>query len=42
MRPGVRTAFDYQIDSYRESDLVKVSILVNNEPVDLPRLVQVI
>jgi len=27
-------SFDYQIDGYRESDLVKVSILVNNEPVD--------
>lgn len=27
-------SFDYQIDSYREGDLVKVSILVNNEPVD--------
>ena len=27
-------SFDYQIDQYRESDLVKVSILVNGEPVD--------
>jgi GTP-binding protein LepA len=27
-------SFDYQIDGYRESDLVKVSILVNNEAVD--------
>ena len=27
-------SFDYQIDSYREGDLVKVSILVNAEPVD--------
>ncbi len=27
-------SFDYHIDGYRESDLVKVSILVNNEPVD--------
>ena len=27
-------SFDYQIDSYREEDLVKVSILVNGEPVD--------
>jgi len=27
-------SFDYQIDSYREGDLVKVSILVNGEPVD--------
>ncbi|MCD6073721.1 MAG: lepA [Rhodospirillales bacterium] len=27
-------SFDYQIDGYRESDLVKVAILVNNEPVD--------
>src|SRR3546814_8647808 len=27
-------SFDYHIDDYRESDLVKVSILVNQEPVD--------
>jgi GTP-binding protein LepA len=27
-------SFDYEIDSYQESDLVKVSILVNQEPVD--------
>jgi GTP-binding protein LepA len=27
-------SFEYHIDSYRESDLVKVSILVNAEPVD--------
>jgi len=27
-------SFDYQIDEYREGDLVKVSILVNGEPVD--------
>lgn len=27
-------SFDYQIDHYEESDLVKVSILVNEEPVD--------
>jgi GTP-binding protein LepA len=27
-------SFDYEIDSYTESDLVKVSILVNAEPVD--------
>jgi GTP-binding protein LepA len=27
-------SFDYQIDEYRESDLVKMAILVNNEPVD--------
>ncbi len=27
-------SFEYHIDSYRESDLVKVSILVNGEPVD--------
>jgi GTP-binding protein LepA len=27
-------SFDYHIDSYRESDVVKVSILVNAEPVD--------
>jgi GTP-binding protein LepA len=27
-------SFDYHIDGYRESDLVKVSILVNAEPVD--------
>jgi GTP-binding protein LepA len=27
-------SFDYQIEEYRESDLVKVSILVNAEPVD--------
>jgi GTP-binding protein LepA len=27
-------SFDYQIEEYRESDLVKVSILVNTEPVD--------
>ena len=27
-------SFDYQIDEYREGDLVKMSILVNSEPVD--------
>ena len=27
-------SFDYHMDEYRESDLVKVSILVNEEPVD--------
>ncbi len=27
-------SFDYQLDGYRESDLVKLSILVNGEPVD--------
>jgi GTP-binding protein LepA len=27
-------SFDYTIDEYRESDIVKVSILVNSEPVD--------
>jgi len=27
-------SFDYEMDSYEESDLVKVSILVNSEPVD--------
>ncbi|MQX35106.1 translation elongation factor 4 [Roseospira navarrensis] len=27
-------SFDYDMDEYTESDLVKVSILVNNEPVD--------
>ncbi|NQW11323.1 MAG: elongation factor 4 [Alphaproteobacteria bacterium] len=27
-------SFDYQIDDYQESDLVKLSILVNQEPVD--------
>jgi GTP-binding protein LepA len=27
-------SFDYQMDGYRESDLVKVSILVNGDPVD--------
>jgi GTP-binding protein LepA len=27
-------SFDYQWDGYREGDLVKMSILVNNEPVD--------
>ena len=27
-------SFDYQLDSYREGDLVKLSILVNQEPVD--------
>ncbi len=27
-------SFDYQIDPYREGDLVKLSILVNQEPVD--------
>jgi GTP-binding protein LepA len=27
-------SFDYHIDGYREGDLVKVSILVNGEPVD--------
>ncbi|MGE5477006.1 MAG: translation elongation factor 4, partial [Bacteroidales bacterium] len=27
-------SFDYEIDSYAESDLVKVAILVNQEPVD--------
>ena len=27
-------SFDYQLDSYREGDLVKLSIMVNGEPVD--------
>ncbi|QNT78380.1 translation elongation factor 4 [Entomobacter blattae] len=27
-------SFDYQMDGYEESDLVKISILVNQEPVD--------
>ena len=27
-------SFDYQLDDYRESDLVKVSILINSDPVD--------
>ena len=27
-------SFDYQLEEYREGDLVKVSILVNAEPVD--------
>ena len=27
-------SFDYQLDGYSESDLVKMNILVNNEPVD--------
>lgn len=27
-------SFDYQVDSYKKSDLVKVGILVNGEPVD--------
>jgi GTP-binding protein LepA len=27
-------SFDYQIDSYAESDLVRISILVNQDPVD--------
>lgn len=27
-------SFDYHLDSYREGDLVKVSILVNSDPVD--------
>jgi len=27
-------SFDYEIDGYTDSDLVKLSILVNNEPVD--------
>jgi GTP-binding protein LepA len=27
-------SFDYHLDGYKESDLVKVSILVNNDPVD--------
>ncbi|GAN53820.1 translation elongation factor 4 [Tanticharoenia sakaeratensis] len=27
-------SFDYQMDDYEESDLVKISILVNQEPVD--------
>ncbi len=27
-------SFDYQLEGYREGDLVKMSILVNNEPVD--------
>ena len=26
-------SFDYAIDNYKKGDLVKVSILVNNEPV---------
>lgn len=32
-------SFDYQVDSYREGDLVKVSILVNAEPVDALSLI---
>jgi GTP-binding protein LepA len=32
-------SFDYQIDEYREGDLVKVSILVNAEPVDALSLI---
>ncbi|GBR50225.1 GTP-binding protein LepA [Neokomagataea thailandica NBRC 106555] len=27
-------SFDYQVDNYEESDLVRISILVNHEPVD--------
>ena len=27
-------SFDYQMDEYQESDLVRISILVNNDPVD--------
>ena len=27
-------SFDYQLEGYREGDLVKMSLLVNNEPVD--------
>jgi len=27
-------SFDYQVDGYEESDLVRISILVNHEPVD--------
>ena len=27
-------SFDYQVDEYRENDLVKLNILVNSEPVD--------
>src|SRR5260370_2323772 len=27
-------SFDYQIDDYRESDLVLMNILVNSEPID--------
>jgi GTP-binding protein LepA len=27
-------SFDYEMETYQEGDLVKVSILVNNEPVD--------
>ena len=27
-------SFDYQMDGYEESDLVRISILVNNDPVD--------
>ncbi len=27
-------SFDYQLDGYRESDLVKLTILINGEPVD--------
>ncbi len=27
-------SFDYQLDDYRESDLVKLAILINGEPVD--------
>lgn len=32
-------SFDYQMDSYRENDLVKVNILVNSEPVDALSLI---
>lgn len=32
-------SFDYQIDSYREGTLAKVSILVNSEPVDALALI---
>jgi GTP-binding protein LepA len=36
LKSGTRgyASFEYHIDEYRESDLVKVSILVNSEPVD--------
>ena len=36
LKSGTRgyASFEYHIDEYRESDLVKVSILVNGEPVD--------